>query len=88
MNHELIFWTTASNAGQTTEPDLVPQGATITDQAGYDAYVASHQSAIDAIAADQAAAAQAVAHTDYTALVAAGVPDATARNLTGYKGAP
>lgn len=85
MSHEVIFWTTGTLAGRTTEQDLVPAGAILTTQAGYDAFVAAQQPTVDAVLADQQAAAQAAAEQDYLALIAAGVAAETASRLTGFR---
>lgn len=64
-----------------------PAGATEISRDEYDAGVAGLEAANAQLAADVMAAEQALAREDYEALIAAGIPEATARRMSGYEGA-
>lgn len=67
------------------EPVLIRPGHFITKDE-YDQLAAEMQAASDAKAAEADAAAAAQRKADYDALRALGVPEDTARRLTGYTG--
>ncbi|TDC27659.1 hypothetical protein E1211_28990 [Micromonospora sp. 15K316] len=63
---------------------VVPPDATEITQAEYEAGVAAVNAANEALAEQQLADDRALAEADFEALVAAGIPEATARRLSGF----
>lgn len=70
-----------------TEP-TPPEGATVLTKADYDTAVTQHEQARQQRDNDTKAAEAANARSDYDALIAAGIPEATARRLSGHTPAP
>ncbi|WP_326817852.1 hypothetical protein OIE61_29195 [Streptomyces sp. NBC_01762] len=71
----------------TGEPTLTSPGRLVTE-AEYQARVDELKAANDAYVAEIQAEDEARQRQDFEALVASGLPDATARRLSGYEGQP
>lgn len=75
----------ALTVGDGVSTDLDPDATVITADE-YAAYLESLQQASAVMEAEMREAEQEAVSADYAALRAAGVPEATARRLTGYTG--
>jgi hypothetical protein len=73
-------------SGEDVETPRVPEGATVLTEAEYAEALAAVQAERAAYAQQLTETDQANQEADYSALIAAGVPDSTARRLTGYTG--
>jgi hypothetical protein len=73
-------------SGEDVEEPTLPDGATPLTEEAYTAALADVQAARDAYAEELTAQAEANQLADYEALRASGIPEATARRLTGYTG--
>jgi hypothetical protein len=72
--------------GETVEEPALPEGATELTAEQYETALAAVNEARQEHAEELVATDQANAHADYEALLASGIPEATARRLTGYAG--
>lgn len=75
---------TTTGEGPVTSPD----GATEITQQEYEAGVAALEAASQESRDEAAAAAQVLACEDYAALIAAGLPEASARRMSGCLATP
>lgn len=76
----------ASRTVTGSEPPALPDGAVEITQAEYEQELAAIQQAHDDAVADVEAAEAQQREDDYNALIAAGIPEATARRMAGYYG--
>lgn len=72
--------------GDTEEPQPLPDGATALTEEEYEAALLDVEAARQEHAEELVATDEANQRADYDALVATGVPEATARRLSGYTG--
>ena len=77
-----------TTSGAVDEPAPLPEGATLLTEEEYTAELAAVEAARQEHADDLVAADEARTREDYLALRAAGVPEATARRMSGYTGPP
>ncbi|MFF5968276.1 hypothetical protein ACFY64_32040 [Streptomyces collinus] len=73
-------------SGDTAEAPALPEGATQLTAQEYETALAAVNTARQEHADELVAADEANQQADYEALRAQGIPDATARRLTGYTG--
>ncbi|MGX1514037.1 hypothetical protein [Streptomyces collinus] len=93
MPDTTLYYRTAGGAlasqaasGEAAGPPALPEGATELSAEEYATELAEIQAARQDHAADLIAADEANQSADYEALRASGIPEATARRLTGYTG--
>ncbi|MEV0016699.1 hypothetical protein [Streptomyces tendae] len=93
MPDTTLYYRTAGGAlasqaasGDTAAAPELPEGATELTREEYDTELGAVQAARQEHAEDLVAADEAAQSADYEALRASGIPDATARRLTGYTG--
>lgn len=93
MPDTTLYYRTAGGAlasqaasGETAGTPALPEGATALTQEEYEAELAAIEAARQEHAEDLVAADEANQSADYQALRASGIPEATARRLTGYTG--
>jgi hypothetical protein len=89
MADTIVYYRHANGAysQQEVSEGSVPQapaGAVETTAQEYAAGLAAVQEANAAAVAERAAAEREAARADYEALIAAGIPEATARRMSGY----
>ncbi|MFI2434633.1 hypothetical protein [Streptomyces sp. NPDC018693] len=72
--------------GEQAEPPALPEGATALTEAEYADALADVQAQHEEYGQQLVQEAEANQQADYEALRAAGIPEATARRLSGYSG--
>ncbi|MFZ4160432.1 hypothetical protein ACOZDE_18675 [Streptomyces griseoincarnatus] len=72
--------------GDAEEPQPLPEGATALTEEEYEAALVDVETARQQYAEELVATDEANQSADYTALRTSGIPEATARRLTGYNG--
>lgn len=75
-----------TTTGDAEEPQPLPEGATELTEEEFTAELADVEAARQQYAEDLVATDEANQSADYTALRSSGIPEATARRLTGYTG--
>lgn len=93
MAEATLYYRTAEGAlmsrvvtGETVEAPALPEGATELTAQDYAAELAAVNAARDGYADDLVATDEGNQHSDYQALRASGIPETTARRLSGYTG--